>query len=414
MLSGSAERLEAALSGAPADPRVADDLASARELQDLVSGRRAPLAPDPGFVIALRERLIDEPLPASSVASGARAGVRSGPGSGVSTAARPEGHRPRVLALGGRPGRGLRWATGGALGLLLVGAGVCVAGRSSLPGEPLYAARHVVDRVGVVLGGNEQNRGVRLLDVAERHVDDALLLAARPDRSPPDLRAALADGVVATREGRQTLVSDFAARTDPQSLTDIGAFAGRVLPRTDGLVLAAPGVTDAVTLRAEVLAMRDDALRRLAACTTCGLATDDARRALATLSPTQGPGLPTTPATPVPATTSPRTSTAGGTAPTSVSPTSAGEPGLPGPSGPSPGSTARPTAPEPTTATSTSGATDGSAPANPTSPGEGPTTQPPAPTPLPSLPGSTSTLPTPPPLPTVPTPDLTASITLGG
>jgi len=414
VLTRAADRLETALRGGAVDPGAVDDVAFAQELQGL-NHLLVPLGPPVAFVNALHDRLLSEPLVAAPRAPVPVSGVRV---------------RPRVLTLGGGRRRGVRVALTGALGVLVLAMVVGVAGRSSLPGQPLYAARQLVDHVGVALGGSEQGRGVRLLDVAERHIDDALLLASEPARSTVDLRTSLTDGLEATQGARQTLVSDFGSRADPQSLTVIGAFAGRVLPPIATLAQTAPDVADTVRgLRAQVVSMRDEALHLLAACTSCGAATDEARQQLATLSPTQAPttaagsasstssAAPTGPA----ASASPPTGTSGGGAPLPAPSTASG--GGPGSVGsPQPSTAARtPSTSVRPGATTGGGAGGGSAtagPTNPVAPTQGSTPSPSAVTSLPPAP--TSLLPTLPTLPTVtlsptlPTPSVSATITLGG
>ena len=403
MLTRAADRLETALHGGEVDPGAADDLALAQRLQDL-QPRLTPLGPTPAFVNALHQRLLDEPQVAA-------------PDPRATAVRAPEG--PRVVTVGGRRGPGLRLAVAGVVGLLAVAGVVGVAGRSALPGQPLYAARELVDRAGVALGGNEQGRGLRLLAVAEHHVDDAVVLASAPSRPTADVRTALTDAGVAAQSADQHLVSDFTARTDPVSLTAIGAFAGRVLPATDRLATSHPDVAETVsTLRASVTAMRDQALRLLTACTACGTATEEARRELDAISPTSGPTTATGPGSSPGPTTSPTTARGGGAslATTGGAPGSSAQPSVTSPA-PSTGS-GRPGG---TTGAGTSG---GPAPASPTgsvSPTQGSTPSSSASTP--DLPAPTTPLPTLPTLPTRPTSSVTrpeptigisATITLGG
>ena len=407
MLTGAADRLETALRGGAVDPGAVDDLDTATELRDL--GRLlVPLGPAPAFVNALYERLLDQP-----------------PVVAPETSTAQTFERPRVVTVSGGRGRGLRIAVAGAVGLLALAGVVGVAGRSALPGQPLYAARQVVDRAGVALGGSEQGRGLRLLTVAEHHVDDALELASAPSRSTADLRTSLTDAWSATQEADQALLSDFAARTDPLSLTAIDAFAGRVLASTDSLARSAPDVADTVAVfRSGVVAMRDQALRLLSACTVCGAATDAARQQLGTLTPTTGPTTAAGPAASTGTTSATTTSSGGPSIPTLVATTGVA------PGGTAPSVTSRgPTdttnssgAPAPTTGGGggTGGGVGPAGPTNPVSPSQGSS---PGSTPSssassgssgssPALPAPTSLLPT---LPTLsPTLGVSATATLGG
>ncbi len=279
MLTRDAGRLETALAGGATDARVDADVALAHALRDLPTGAR----PDPAFVVALRDQLLAEPAVVT----------RPEP------APRPvTGRPPRTLVVGGR---GTRLAAVGLLALLAAATVVGVAGRSALPGEPLYAARHLVDRAGVVLTHTAQDRGLRLLDVAERHVDDAVTLGSRPESPAESLRTALTDGLDAVDEGYQVLVEDFRGRTDPGSLVALSRFADRVLPRAAQLGVTARAEVrgDVAGFRGKVDRLRSGALSLLAGCPTCGAAADDARRQLAapapdgsvTLSPSLAPSL---------------------------------------------------------------------------------------------------------------------------
>ncbi|MEO7236622.1 MAG: hypothetical protein ABIW80_14775, partial [Lapillicoccus sp.] len=192
--------------------------------------------------------------------------------------------RPRTLVVGGRRAR---LAGIGVLAVLVAATVVGVAGRAALPGEPLYAARHLVDRAGVVLARTAQDRGGRLLDVAERHVGDAVTLGSRPESPADSLRTALTDGLAAVDEGRAILVEDFRGRTDPGSLVALSRFADRVLPRAAELDLTAHAEVrgDVAGFTGTVVRLRAEALSLLAGCPTCGAAADDARRQLAALDP---------------------------------------------------------------------------------------------------------------------------------
>ncbi|MEP6628958.1 MAG: hypothetical protein ABJA89_00750 [Lapillicoccus sp.] len=311
MLTRDAGRLEAALTGGPTDPRVDADVALARALRDLPAGVR----PDPAFVVALRDQLLAEPV----------AGIR------VQREPRPlPVRRPRTLVVGGRRAR---LAGIGVLAVLLAATVVGVAGRAALPGEPLYAARHLVDRAGVVLARTAQDRGGRLLDVAERHVDDAVTLGSRPESPAESLRTALTDGLAAVDEGRAILVEDFRGRTDPGSLVALSRFADRVLPRAAELDLTAHAEVrgDVAGFTGTVVRLRAEALSLLAGCPTCGAAADDARRQLAALDPGGSATAPSLlPSLPSLAPSATPTGTPAGP-PTSSAP-SAGPPAAQGPS----------------------------------------------------------------------------------
>ena len=226
-------------------------------------------------------------------------------------------------------GRRARLAGIGLLALLVAATVVGVAGRAALPGESLYAARHLVDRAGVVLTRTAQDRGVRLLDVAERHVGDAVTLGSRPESPAESMRTALADGLAAVDEGHEILVDDFRGRTDPGSLVALSRFADRVLPRAGQLdrTAGAEVRADVARFRSHVERLRTEALTLLAGCPTCGSAADDARGQLAALvadGPVTGvPSLVPSPAPSVTPTTAP--------GPAKSSAPAAGTPAAPGP-----------------------------------------------------------------------------------
>jgi hypothetical protein len=384
--------LQRALDGQSVDDGgIAALVTIARELEAL---DQRGLEPRRAFVAELRQRLVDEP--ASSGGTSADRG-------------------PAVVRFGRRA-----WVlVAAAATLLVIAGGLGALSRSALPGDRLYPVKQLIDGVVLELHRDPVGLGRAHLDQAREHVVEAEQLVARSDAArragtatggepePADDRAAedavdLARALDAATESSITadgvLREAYHSAQRGDALTSLSDFYAEVVPTVDALETAPlPPVAAAAWQRLhDALARgRDDTLRELVACSTCGEASAAARALLArTLPPArvtgEAAGAPTTPGS---------TKAGGPTRESSARP-----------SGRTPTSTDRATAegssgPRPTGGGGSSGSSPSGAPRLPT---VGTTRT------RPSAGGGGVTLPAPLPTVSLPEVDVSTGITLGG
>ncbi|GAA1891936.1 DUF5667 domain-containing protein [Lapillicoccus jejuensis] len=267
---GTADALERALSGdraAAADPRVADLLPTAtalRALPDLPG-------PDPEFVAALAARLATQAATqAAALAAASPAGATTGrrTASRPATPARRPSGRPVVLVVG----RSVpRLAAGLVASLLVVAAVLGVGAQGSLPGQPLYPVKQVVDAVQVQLAGTDLDRGTVQLAQAADHVGEARRLVADGARpSADDVDTALRLAADRTRDGR-TSFQAVPATDRGEALAAQSRFLEQVVPQLEDLRAVVPdGSLDSLTaLRGLLVGLATQVRQELAACQGC-------------------------------------------------------------------------------------------------------------------------------------------------
>jgi hypothetical protein len=257
VISRPADRFQRALEG----ERISDEQLAAlvATSQHLVAvGSRAPgAAPDPDFVVALRQRLMAEaallptPSPAAAKAAASRrAAARGG---------------PLVVVVG----RGLpRALAGAAASALVVGSIVGIASRSAVPGDSLYAVKGWLDGVAVRLADSDFDRGTTHLSQAQTHISDARDLADRSQPDAGDINTALQDAIDSVRAGQRDLDTAWVETGNPQALLALRDFTARALPQIDALRTEVPPASLPRLGELEDL-LRDSqqtAARRLAAC----------------------------------------------------------------------------------------------------------------------------------------------------
>lgn len=304
VLNRSADRLERALSGAPAAD---DELAALVRTTAALRTLSGP-APDATFVTELRGRLMTEalsrPAPTPTEARAAvarRAASRS---------------TPVVVVVG----RGLpRLVAGATASALLVGGVVGVASRSAVPGEALYPVKSWLDGVAVRLADNDLDRGLTYLAQAQGHISDARELSEQSSRSAADINVALRGAIGSVREGQLALDRAYAATDTPQALLAMRDFSARALPQVEALRGQLPAGSLPVLGELEAL-LRDTrtaAARRIGACgSTCaGIEPLLGPASLPILSPTGTTTPSSGPTTSVTVPGAPGTGGAGGTGP---------------------------------------------------------------------------------------------------
>jgi hypothetical protein len=376
--------LQRALEGAPVPAGDLADLADLGDRADLgalvalareVESVADPaLAPRAAFVADLRLRLLDEPLAAA-------------PGE------RPDG-APTVVRFG-RRARSLVAAAAVVIAL----AGVLGAlSRSALPGDRLYPVKQLLGRVGLELQREPFGRGLAHLDQAREHVGDAERLLARSHADgessdgvaseaaqPPasgsgrdpglesgldpgldlELASALDAATESSTDGQAALLEAYRSLRQADPLLALNEYYAGIVPTVDGLAtvpLPSAATTAWQRLRDVLEQGRDATLRELAACSSCGDASAQARSLLSDLAgdAVSGPTSPSTSSPPSP-TRRPSSTTAGTNGSTGPSGTRAtGDPST----GSSPSSPGR-SASSPADRTGGSSDADGSAPSAP-------------------------------------------------
>lgn len=288
-LTRAGDRLQRALEGGAVHPDVAADVMTAHA----VAGLTLAVLPDTTFVGALRERLLAE----ATALSPERAQPMPSRAEG---AARQPVQRPAVVRVGG--GRG-RLVAGVLACIAVVALVVGIAGRGALPGQSLYPVRELLDGAAVALAGSDHGKGLTLLDQADRHIGEAAQLAAAAAPVELHVTTAVGSAIGSFTQAGRLLTDDFEKTGDVQSLVAMDDFTNRAIPTVDSLAGVVPtGVRGLVTqLHGLLDEVRTDVISRLAACTACGHAGDEARRLLQS-------GAPTTSA---PTTSAPTTSTTG-------------------------------------------------------------------------------------------------------
>ena len=288
------------------------------------------LAPRADFMAGLRQRLLD--APAGDAPATATAGGRAG------TADHGSDHGPAVV----RFGRRARVLVAAVAVLLALAGSLGALSRSAVPGDRLYPVKQLLDRAALEVQREALGLGLTHLAQAREHVADAEQLLAQAhehggaDRSAApvegdldraldaDLAAALDAATQSTREGHTVLLDAYRSLRRGDALTSLSDYYAQIVPAVDALHAGPlPSAATAAWQRLHDLLEqdRDATLRELATCTTCGVASAQARSLLARETPTAAPtGIPTNTPTSAPTGTPTSTARQGATAtPTSGS-----------------------------------------------------------------------------------------------
>jgi hypothetical protein len=309
--------LQRALEGQGNDPGVAPLVKLVREIEAI---EQPGLAPRADFVAGLRQRLLD--APAGDAPATATAGGRAG------TADHGSDHGPAVV----RFGRRARVLVAAVAVLLALAGSLGALSRSALPGDRLYPVKQLLDRVVLEVQRESLGLGLTHLAQAREHVADAEQLLAQAhehggaDRSAApaegdldraldaDLAAALDAATQSTREGHTVLLDAYRSLRRGDALTSLSDYYAQIVPDVDALHAGPlPSAATAAWQRLHDLLEqdRDATLRELATCTTCGVASAQARSLLARETSTAAPtGIPTSTATSTPTSTTRQGATA--------------------------------------------------------------------------------------------------------
>jgi hypothetical protein len=240
------------------------------EVADAVRGLdQAGLSPSPGYVAALRERLLDE---------GAEIAIGGLP------AAPDEPRRATVLRM---PHRTLKLLGAVAASVLLVATLLGLASRSAMPGDVLYPVKQLLDRAAVALSGSRLDEGRTHLAQAQQHISEARDLLDRGDPDPDDLDLALNAASDSVLAADSTLTDVYLEEGRPEAVTELADFLTRARPQVDALDARIPDASRPAYERLRTLLAEAEleALHRVAACAECGAAATRAQAALNVLDP---------------------------------------------------------------------------------------------------------------------------------
>jgi hypothetical protein len=230
--------------------------ASYADLLDVVGALRAlPIPePDPAFVLALRERLLDEAQTVLVAAAAERADVDD---------------RLRLRPAAPRTRRRNRRLAAGISGVILVGASgtMAVAAQTALPGDRLYPLKRGIESAHAQLTFDRAARGRVLLDSAATRLDEVAELS-RTGGSADSVSRTLDAFTQETVDGSDLLIADYQATGDQSSITTVRTFTARSMTRLRLLQSAVPaGSVDQLLQAAQSL----DQVQQVAAraCPTC-------------------------------------------------------------------------------------------------------------------------------------------------
>jgi hypothetical protein len=205
-----------------------DRLPAYSELLEVVAGLRAveAPAPDPAFVVALRERLVTEAETVLAEAAAQRDETDS---------------RLRLRPAAPRTTRRRRRLAAAVSGAVLVGttATVAVAAQSALPGDGLYPVKRGLESAHSELAFDRAARGGLLLGDARTRLDEAQQLSSeRAD--PARVSQALDAFTEQATSGADLLVADYQATGDESSMTTLRTFTADSMTTLRQLQSAVP------------------------------------------------------------------------------------------------------------------------------------------------------------------------------
>jgi hypothetical protein len=189
------------------------------ELLEVVGALRAVPAPepDPAFVLALRERLLEEAQTVLVAAAAEQADVDD--------RLRLRRAEPRVR----RRNRRLAAAISGAI---IVGASgtMAVAAQTALPGDRLYPLKRGLESAHAQLTFDRAARGRVLLDSASTRLDEVAELS-RTGASADSVSRTLDAFTQESIDGSDLLIADYQATGDTSSITSVHTFTAASMAR---------------------------------------------------------------------------------------------------------------------------------------------------------------------------------------
>ncbi len=226
------------------------------DLLEVVGALRTVPAPepDPDFVLALRERLVEEAQTVLVAAAAEQADVDD---------------RLRLPTPAARTRRRNRLLAAGISGAILVGASgtMAVAAQSALPGDRLYSLKRGLESAHAQLTFDRAARGRVLLDNASTRLDEVAELS-RTGGSSDSISRTLDAFTQEAVDGSDLLVSDYAATGDRSSITTVHTFTAASMARLRLLQGAVPaGSVDGLLQAAQSLDQVQQVATR--ACPTC-------------------------------------------------------------------------------------------------------------------------------------------------
>ncbi len=226
------------------------------DLLDVVGALRAVPAPepDPAFVLALRERLVEE---AETVLAAAAAEQSD------------TDERLRLRPMAPRTRRRNRRLAAGISGVILVGASgtLAVAAQSALPGDRLYSLKRSLESAHAQLTFDRAARGRVLLDNASTRLDEVAELS-RTGGSADDVSRTLDAFTQESIDGSDLLIADYQATGEESSITTVRTFTAASMARLGVLQSSVPADSVDQLLQA---AQSLDQVQQVAtrACPTC-------------------------------------------------------------------------------------------------------------------------------------------------
>jgi hypothetical protein len=226
------------------------------DLLEVVSAlRTAPVPePDPAFVLALRERLVEEAEIVLAAAAAEQADVDD---------------RLRLRPAAPRTRRRNRRLAAGISGVILVGASgtMAVAAQTALPGDPLYSLKRGLESAHAQLTFDRAARGQVLLDNASTRLDEVAELS-RTGGSADNVSRTLDSFTQEAVDGSDLLIADYQATGDQSSITTVRTFTSTSMTRLRLLQGAVPaGSVDQLLQAAQSLDQVQQVATR--ACPTC-------------------------------------------------------------------------------------------------------------------------------------------------
>jgi hypothetical protein len=226
------------------------------DLLEVVGALRAVPAPepDPAFVLALRERLLDEAQTVLVAAAAEQSDVDE---------------RLRLRPAAPRTRRRNRRLAAGISGVILVGASgtMAVAAQTALPGDRLYPLKRGIESAHAQLTFDRAARGRVLLDNASTRLDEVAELSrtgGSSERISQTLDAFTQEAV----DGSDLLLTDYQATGDQSSITTVRTFTATSMARLRVLQSSVPAASVDQLLQA---AQSLDQVQQVAtrACPTC-------------------------------------------------------------------------------------------------------------------------------------------------
>ena len=158
-----------------------------------------------------------------------------------------------------------------AASLVIIGgsAGMAAAASGSLPGEPLYPVKRVLEEASSAVRMDEANKGEALLDQARTRLAEVADLQARGSADSGLVATTLADYQSAADQGADQLFTAYQAEGDTADIETVRTFTTTEMAEVGALAkVAGPDVAGMLVDVADTLADIDQQARVL--CSTCG------------------------------------------------------------------------------------------------------------------------------------------------